>query len=321
MNLKSKFQQKSDDFSKKNSSSFESYLNLKEYKLEAFKFEKENKSYLFDILPYKIETENHPSGKKGDLDYHLEVYTHNIQLSKTEFYSFLCMEKMYGKTCECCNEFVRLKEKLENDGLSNDEVWNEIKHLAYKQRIIYHIKYENKNYIFDVSYKLFEKKWKDLIDNKKKRGKDVFPIYLNEEGCTSIEFSYEQKGQFYELISFDFPEIEDYNEKYVKDLVSLEKLLVIPDQQTIKNRLSGEVENSNVDENDNKYYDEVIKPTVEEPKEEVQKKKKTKVDTNYCPYEFVFGQDYDTYENCDKCVNTNPENYQNCKNKYKEENQ
>jgi len=314
MNLKSKFQKQGDDSYKKNTSDYDYYLNLKKFNLEKFKFEKENKDYLFSILPYKIETEMHPDFGDRDYSYFLELWVHSyVGINKG---SYLCMKKMYGKECVICDEFEQEKARLEKEGLSNTEVWDAIKILAYKQRMIYHIVYNDKKYILDLPYNTFEKIWKEALDKKKKRGVDLFPVYLDEDGCTDIEFSYMSKGQtFYDLINYDFPSIQNYNKKYIEDLVSLEKLLIIPDQQSIKNNLLVSIgdEEEVLEE---QVYNDPYKENEEEVLEEPVKKKK-KIKENECPFETGFGFDWDEYEHCDKCQDEYAKIYEECKTIYK----
>jgi len=336
MSFKSKFKKEANNLHNKSNSNYDYYLDLQKYNLEKFKFEKEEKDYLFDILPYTIETERHPDFGKQEKTYHLEIFVHSyIGVNKG---SYLCMEKMYNKPCPICEEFRRKKEELENRGFANNEVWEHIKDLAYKQRILYYILYKGKKYIFDSAYgstnskkisMSFEKSWKSAMDRKETKGISVFPVYLNEEGCTSLEFTYIPIGQnFFEFSNFDFPAIEKYNPENIKDLVSLEKLLIIPNEETIRNSLLG----INYDEENNDdtpdemeqlakedgYYEEVVKKEVEE-KEEIQEsaKKKKKSVENECPYGTQFGKDWDEYEHCDKCVNEHPEVYETCKAMYK----
>lgn len=316
MSLKSKFQKQSEDVYRKNMSDYDYYLDLKKFNLEKFKFEKENKDYLFSILPYKIETNIHPDFGNRDFSYFLELWVHSyIGINKG---SYLCMKKMYGKECAVCEEFEKEKTRLERDGLSNSEVWEHISHLAYKQRMIYHIIYNEKKYILDLPFNSFEKIWKESLDKKKKRGIDLFPVYLDEEGCTNIEFTYMPKGQtFYDLINYDFPPIENYNKKYVENLVSLEKLLIIPDQKLIANNLLGSIEEETEETyQEEQTYEDPHKEEIEE--EPIKKKKKTK--ENKCPFadDIEFGTEWDEYEFCDKCQIEHETIYEKCKTIYKQ---
>lgn len=60
------------------------------------------KDHYFNILPYNIETENHPSvfkGKRkiGDGDFRLDIYTHRVDGVLKG--NVLCMSQTYGKPC------------------------------------------------------------------------------------------------------------------------------------------------------------------------------------------------------------------------------
>ena len=131
---------KADETYQRNQSNFSHYLDLQKYNLEKFTFSKEQKDYLIDILPYKIESNIHPDFGKSEFDFHLEIWTHNFVGINND--SYLCMKKTFGKECAICNEFERMKEKLENDGLPREEVWAEIKSLYARQRFLYHILYQ-----------------------------------------------------------------------------------------------------------------------------------------------------------------------------------
>jgi hypothetical protein len=228
MGLKSKFKKKSDEINE-NTKTFSSYLDLEKHNLDKWKFEKKEKDYLFNILPYKIETNLHPDYGKAEEAYNLPLYVHSYVGINDN--SYLCMKKMYGKHCVICEEFERRKKELEDAGsLTPKEIWSEISDLAVKYRILYHILYNNKKYIFDSPYgpeyskKIsfsFEKSWKKALERHTAKGKDLFPIYLNEDDCTSLEFTYiPTENNFFEFANFEFPEIKDYNKDYVKDLVS-----------------------------------------------------------------------------------------------------
>jgi hypothetical protein len=345
MSLKSKFMKKSDEINA-DTKSFSSYLNLDKFHLNKWKFEKEEKDYLFDILPYKIETNLHPDYGKVEEAYNLELYVHSyIGINNN---SYLCMKKMYGKPCAICEEFEKRKSELEDEGsLTSKEIWSKISELAVKYRILYHIKYKDKSYIFDSPYgpeyskKIsfsFEKSWKKALERYIAKGKDLFPIYLNEEDCTSLEFTYiPTENNFFEFANFEFPLIEDYNEKYVKDLISLERLLIIPDQEKIKNDLFGiepELEQETTDDKeterlnklDDDYYKEVVEPELEqETIIDAPRRKKKKVSVNICSYtdkkynEPLFGINHDEFDDCDKCRDEHSESWEACKKEYEKE--
>jgi hypothetical protein len=309
MSLKSKFKKDGEsNYNKNSASGFDNYIDLQKFNLERLKLERD-KDYLIDILPYQIETENHPNKPKGEDYYTLDIWVHTyIGLNKG---SYLCMKKTYDKPCAICEEFERLKVKFEDEGLSKEQVWDKIKHLYPQQRNIYHVLYKDKKYILDVAYKTFEKIWWEAIQKKAKRGIDVTPFYLNEEGCTSLEFSVKSKGKYYDIINFDFPEIIKYDKEVVKNLISLEKLLIIPDQEKLRQILDGneEIKENKEDEEKNlneEYYNEVV-----EKENPIKKKKEVKENT--CPFDVMFGIDWDSYESCDKCKEEYKEIWEDCK--------
>lgn len=324
MSFKSKFQSEGKEVYKTKDEgglSFTNYLNIKQFNIERFKDE-DDKDYLVDIVPYTIETENHPEKKKGEKTFHLDIWAHKgIGADKG---NYLCMKKMYNQPCKICEHFI----KLQNDGLE----WDEIKNLYPTRRSIYWFLYKGKLFVADMSFKIFEELWLQAVEKLNTKGKDIFPIYLNEDGCTSLEFSTTNKRGIGRYVQFEFSDIENYNPEIEKKAISLEKLLVIPDQFKLEQVLNGMVYDENIEtsteENDspeekepeNNYYEEVVEKEVKEQKEEIQEpaKKKKKVVENECPFGTQFGKDWDEYEHCDKCVNEHSEIYENCKKTYKE---
>lgn len=305
--------------------SFTNYLNLREYNLERFSDE-DDSDYLIDILPYEISTDSHPNRKKGEMAYHLDVWVHKgIGPDKG---NYLCMKKTHGERCVMCEEFLRLQA----------EGWDyeDIKHLYPKRRIIYHIKKDDKRYVYDTSFKLFEELWLKAVMKKEEKGKVIDVFYQNDEDCYSLEFTTTDKRGIGRYIQFDFVEIEDFNEKFLDDLISLEKLLVIPDQAKIEEILKkGEIETEEedkpiVEENHDDYYKEVIEKEeikepeekeTKEPKRKPKRKEKRKEKLSFeCPNEFTFGVDFDEFHECDDCKEEHSDIYNACEKKYQEEN-
>lgn len=325
---------------------FDSFLNLDEFDLERFK-DKANTDYVIDILPYTVETDNHPTREKGESVYNLDIWVHPYLGSEKG--SYLCMKATFGEPCEVCKEFLKQQDA--------GEEWDDIRHLYPSRKSIYAIKHEGKVYIYVTSFKTFEEHWLMAVEKKKKKGKDVFPVYLDEEGSMSLEFSTTKKKGIGKYIQFDFVEIEDYDKSILEEIPSLEKLLVIPDQEKLleildgleggnfkdkddenedtdkddkkkgkKSNKKGKEKEEKNDENENKEYlkqaenIDVDKDDKEPPAPKTKQKKKKKNDEEevVCPYDTTFGEDWDGYEHCDKCANTNPEEYEKCKAKFKE---
>jgi hypothetical protein len=319
----------STNYQNSSSGGFDNYFDFEKSGLEKLKIEKD-KDYLVDILTYSVETDKHPNGKKkGDVDYTLSIFVHNY----FKIGSYLCMDKTFGKPCPLCEEFERLKQKLEHDGLTREEIWAQTKIHYPQQRNIYYFLVDGKRYVADIAYKGFEALWWKSVEMKAKRGINIAPFYLNEEGCTSLMFSTKSKGEnFFDYISFDFPEIENYNAKYTKDLISMEKLLIIPDQEKLEKIINGDIDEEDNDEPEEKpkskkqdYVKDVLEKEQEEQDDEDEtpeppKKKKSEVksDVNSCPNKVKFGVDFDSYEVCDSCQNDTPDNWKACKLKYEE---
>lgn len=338
MDFKNKFKKQGKDIFKSKDEgglSFTYYLNLKKEGIEKYKDE-DNTDYKVDIIPYEIETDKHPNGKKGEKRYNMDLWVHKGIGANKE--SFLCMKKNYKQPCPICDQFLQ----LQNEGVE----YEEIKHLIAKRRSIYWFLLRGKLYVADLPFKTFEELWLDVVDKYDRKGEDIFPVYFDGEGCTSLEYSTTNKAGIGRYVQFDFSEIEDYNPDLEKQVISLEKLLVIPSIEEMEMSLNGlsqieddeekEIEeeiNHNKDETkddifkDDYYNDVVLKEVAEQEKKGIEnktlikKKKKTKKeDVCVCPeiYGTVFGEDWDEYEHCDKCKETHKDNYEACKEKSKE---
>ncbi len=327
ISLKDKMKKKGEKSYKSRSEgafTFIGYLDFKGNGVERFKDENK-KDYLIDIIPYEIETNKHPNDKKGETAYNMDIWVHkSIGLEKGHY---LCMKKTFDEPCKICEKFL----ESQNQGME----WDDIKHLTPSRRCVYLMRYKKKIYVYDTSFKIFEELWLEVVEKKKKKGEDIFPVYLNEEGCCSLEFSTTDKSGIGRYIQFDFTEIEDYDEKVLEKTISLEKLLIIPDQEKLEKILSGEVSETQDEEEteeDNSEYDDYLEEAEgdeegteeeqdeeEEQKEEesVKKKKKKKVEKDECPYNTQFGKDWDEYEHCDTCIKDHKEIYDSCKEKSK----
>ena len=295
--------------------SFTNYLNYKTNGVERFR-DVDNTDYLIDLLPYKIESENHPNRKKDEITYNMDIWVHKgIGADKG---NYICMKKTFNKPCKICEEFLRLQ--------GEGQVWDDIKGLYPSRRIIYNIKYKDKIFVADMSFKTFEELWLTAVTKLQKKGKDLFPIYSNEEGCTSLEFSTTDKKGIGRYIQFDFSDIENFDIKVLSKVISLEKLLVIPDQNKLEKILRADevedienkedvIEDENVEDDIPEEQEEIIEnedQEIEENKTEAPIKKEKKEKKEKCPFDLKFGIDFDEYKNCDDCLQKFEITYQEC---------
>jgi len=125
-----------------------------------------------DILPYIVSTNKHPTEKKGDYDYLLDIYIH-FGIGANEN-TVVCPKKTYGKPCPVCEELVDLYK----------EDKDEAQKITAKRRCIYNvIDLDNEDkgiQLFDVSHYLFEK---ELLDELNEVDEDMVICDL-EEGKT-----------------------------------------------------------------------------------------------------------------------------------------
>lgn len=290
---------------------YDVYLDLSSFDISFFR-EKDNTDYCIDILPYLVETDNHPNRKKGEETYKLDIFVHK-RIKEGVSSSFLCMSKTFGQDCVCCAELAKLNaEKVD---------WEEIKHLKTVRRIIYFIKESGQYYIYDTSYALFEQEWLKTVEKKERKGESLFPIYTDCKDDCSLEFTTTEKKGIGRYSTFELVPIKDYNEDYKKHIFSLEKALVIPDQEKIKQILygyeTGDIEEENLDdyqEEDNKtdkrdlhtkeekeaYYDKIAEDQEKETPRRRRRKREEKVNT--CPNGLTFGLDWDSDTLCDECL-------------------
>ena len=278
-------------------------------KIEGVSFYKIKEENLIDIIPYIVKTKNHSKKLEiGSGDYVLEIYTHNnIGIENKEY---LCLQRMFGKSCPVCEEMYRYKEEGEEE--SEKKLWP-------RHRTLYNVidldEEEKGIQIFDVTFNWIEKN----LRMKARKGEELVTFADLEEG-SSIDFvgelkTYTRKGkiiEYKEPVALKFVSREEqYDEDILlKESYSLDSLLYVPSYQELYDiyyaiEKKEESEESNVRIKKFKKKKEESKEEVEEEsKEEVStriKKFKKKKEKKSCPHGNDFGLDYDEYDECKDC--------------------
>ncbi|MCP4336625.1 MAG: hypothetical protein GY679_02110 [Mycoplasma sp.] len=264
------------------------------------------------IVPYEIETNNHPGNdlKKGDLDYLLDIHVHSFIGLNGD--SFLCPKKNYGKPCPICEENQKLYDEGDTDSA---------KKLLPKRRAIYNVidEKDGKNKVFDVSHFLFEKEMMEKIAALEEDNEVVNPS--DEEDGNIIKFRATEKKatgySFQEYKDFTFLDREPLEEEDIDAALNLDKYLVIPKYDEMYVSLHGESPNDSDDEEN-----EVVEEEVEERPRKSKRRKTEEVDESddlakhkkemkknrkkkrpVCPDDdMTFGQDFGVDSDfCDDC--------------------
>ncbi|MCP4763005.1 MAG: hypothetical protein GY870_14600 [archaeon] len=254
-----------------------------------------------DIIPYLITTDKHPGKlKEGYEDYILEYYMHPSVGASED--TFVCLKKTFGKPCPICEEQAILRQ---DENVDEDSV----KALNAKRRAIYNIIDKNDEeagiQLFEVSHFLFEK---ELLEEAETAEEEVI-IFADIEEGTSIKFRAKEKSfggfSFFEFKAFSFEERDEaYAESILKKSYSLDKYIVIPTYDEVRNAFLGiesEDDDGSVEEEDNDTEDEDVNEE-KTRKDRKRKERKKKKDVNPCPHAHVFGTDCDEHDDCADCA-------------------
>ncbi len=269
------------------------------------------------IVPYIVQTENHPlvhSGdmKIGDMDYMMDLYIHR-RIGPTEK-DAICLKQNYGKACPICDAAKEFREKGE------DESYQALK---YSRRVYYNVlnarKIDNGLMIFgNVSHFLFEKELIEEARGGAEDGEIVDFAGLDEGSIIKFRGSPDSfKGQeFMKYKSFDFLEREEDLEQGIEEeAISFDKILIYRDAKELEKLLYDEEEEPDEEPEEEKEEKRTRKrkkseeQDEEEEEEEKESKKKKGLDKKSskkekdtpCPHGYKFGKDCDTEDDCDDC--------------------
>jgi len=315
---------------KKSQKGFNSYLHLPD---GITQFKPEKGSIKFDILPYIVTDEHHldrdddnGDAVVGDIWWKRPFKTHkNIGADKE---TVVC-PKTFGKPCPICEH----AKQLNDDG----EEWDDIKEIFAKDRSLYIVipidaskfeeEYEEKPYVFDMSYHLFEKQLEE--ECQVDEDNEMFP---NLEGGLTLDVRFREKkfgkAVYYETAVIKFEERDaDYEDDYVDTIPNLDEMLTVLSYDQLKTMYFEQGDPDEAEDFTEVDEDEVEKETTrparkkkgaakpvkeEEPEEEKKttkptrtrktiEKKVEKKTEGECPYGHIYGTDANEKDECADC--------------------
>lgn len=267
------------------------------------------------IIPYVIKTKKHPDVAKGKAkigndDYVLIVDIHrNVGPEDKEV---ICLERNFNKPCPLC------EEGGETAKTSKRAVYN----------VINADRPEKGLYVLSVSDWLFQKELEEEL-KVASRGEEYLPFVDPEEGyIISFRGSKEYGGgmNYIKFKSFKFikrdKELDKYyeKEKWEEHSLSLDEYMIIHSYEEIKNILENkEYDDENEDDRNEEIDNE--RDGVEQRRRERREKreeKNEKENDDECPYNYRFGMDTDTKDECDDNKKCPREKWKACDTKWKE---
>lgn len=294
-----------------------------------------DEEYNLDILPFPVESDNHPDYKSlrkqyGDeaMDFQIALYLHAVQVGNSKS-KFICPSKTYGKPCPFCEEKNRLF-KLEGGYEAHKE---EIKALNDSRRdyMFVHNRKDGKVYLMEYSnYYLWEHVEKKLARTNK-GDSQVILAYPGKNGH-SLKFFVDpsnikgSKGETLpgQISDIEFiPRPEALPADIVETLPPLDKYIVQYPYDDLVSFLDGTYFATSGDDDEQEDIGTPYK-TAEEKKQESESKappkkeepaidprearrqarlnrEAPKEDTPKCPAGGVFGKDNCTFDECDTC--------------------
>ena len=196
-------------------------------------FKPEKGSVKFDILPY-IVTDTHHLDRD---DEHRDAVVGDIWWKKSfkvhksvgvDGDTVVC-PKTFGKPCPICEHGKQLNDEGED--------WDDIKEIYSKDRSLYVVipidasgfdeEYEEKPYVFDMSYHLFEKQLDEELGID-----EAYEAFPNLEGGLTLDVRFREKkfgkAVYYEAAVIKFEEREaDYEDDFVDAIPNLDEMLVV----------------------------------------------------------------------------------------------
>ena len=250
-----------------------------------------------NIIPF-IAGPNHPTKKEGKSTYILDVFVHTKVGSNED--SYICLNKSYGKECPICDYQTRLHKQDDFDEA-------EVKALYPTRRAVYNVQVldtkEDKKTIriFDVSHFLFEKELVERAENMK--GGKVY--FADPDEGKIIAFKRRGKGaKDTKYAPFDFEERESpISDEMLDGAYCLDMMINIPTQEEVSHAFFGVLEKEIHEETPSKRKPKE-KASEKETEKETEKEPVADADVDEpsdCPYDFVFGVDVDTYDECADC--------------------
>ena len=299
---------------KKSGESNYGYLRLSR-DINMFKEEPGGKVRL-NILPYLV-TDKHHADRDEELGRAVAGsywYKRPFRIHRNvgEENNLIVCPSTFKKPCPVCEYKANL---LKEGKRYNDD---EVKALNFSIRNLYaivpigHPEYDEKPHVWDISQFLFQNKLADeILENE-----DYGGFFDPEDGYTlRIRFSEETigKNKFAGISRIDFDAMDrKYDDKILKQVPELDKLLIVKSYSEIKEMFYGIEEEGDIEENIEENIEEedvdIEEEDVEEEEEVVVKpvltavKKKNKRSVKErCPHGHIFGVDTDEFDECDEC--------------------
>lgn len=276
--------------------------------------------YGFDIVPFIVGTKYPTNGyniNEGDLAYVLDVWVHFKVGPMNK--PVPCPLKNYGLPCPICESRVDI---LNERGQMDKDLYKKFKkensYLFPSRRVMYNVivrndeKEEKKGIqIYEISHFFMEKKLQEAA--KKPRGGGLIPYPDPDEGKT-IWINFSLSGE--DTWSVGVPQFEDRNyiitDEEIEAAYQLDELLVSYEYDEIVELMA--IKNSHVVETEPEQEPEqplIIgrRRKLEQEVHEESKEADNNVNTetgevftkDKCPYDAVFGVNYDEYTECDNC--------------------
>jgi hypothetical protein len=289
-----------------------------------------------DILPFSVTTNNLKEILPGDFTYCADLGVHR-KMGATQNDTFLCTEYMYGEICPVCEE----RRALKNKGISGTALTDNP--LGTKRRCIYNVvdlnvpKEKRNIQIFEEIHYWFEKKLLEATAF----GNGKFEAFWDPEFGCSVEFvvtasnTSAGKNLNYTINFCERKEPAKYSEKIMQETYPLDKMLIHPSYEDVKNAFysigTGDTPEEaepvkNTDQNEQReelptrdINDDLRRPSFdeEEPVRGVsgpenppvqsrrlsrrRNKEEEVEENNKCPYGHVFGRDNELKQECSTC--------------------
>jgi len=268
--------------------------------------------HLIDILPY-IAGDNNPQASAGEPAYTLEAWVH-YRVGVNED-AYICLARMFNKSCPICEEQKRLKDNGEDDAA---------KQLNPKRRSIYNILcYDNDKeeakgvQVWDASHHLMERLLTPLAKKPKGGG---FVLFADPDDGKAISFERQGTGPTNtEYVGHKFVD-RDYKitDESLDEVQCLDELIHKPTYDEVKNAFWGSKEEEEeseeageVEEEEEEGEEKPVKPKLSSRKATIEakrkqrklekEKKEKKEGGSKCPGGGEFGVDLDTLDHCDDC--------------------
>ncbi len=258
--------------------------------------------HLMDIIPYLAGSQD-VNVPEGGFTYYLDLFVHKRVGPGEDTY--VCPAQ-YGRACPICEERKRLSD-------NNADYDTEIQPLNSSRRAIYNVIIRNDKeqeakgvQLMDMAHWFSEKEL--IAVSKDPRGggminfadpDDGRSIAFNRDGVGATSTSYSG----YRLVERDYV----ITDEEMEAAHCIDELIVIPSYDDLHKAFFGVSRDSDANVADEGGYDDT-EPEVEEPeattptpRAKPKPKAKPKAKALVCPVGVTFGEDFDSYEDCDSC--------------------